>query len=148
MNEFEIFNETDKQIKELDDIKKISEFTLNYLNISNCIFNIIIVDDDKIRQINKNYRNKDSVTDVISFALEDDKTFIKTDVRILGDIYICFQRAYEQAISYNHSFKREILFLTVHGILHLLGYDHIKKEDELIMFDLQERILNEYGIER
>ncbi len=148
MNEFEIFNETDEEIKELSDVKKIVKFALKYLNIKNSIFNIIIVDDDKIRQINKKYRNKDSVTDVISFALEDDKTFIKTKIRVLGDIYVCLNKAREQAINYNHSFKREISFLTIHGLLHLLGYDHMKKEDEVVMFDIQERILKEYGIER
>ena len=99
-------------------------------------------------EINKNYRGKDSVTDVISFALEDDKSFIKTDIRILGDIYICYQRALSQSKEYGHSILRELSFLSIHGLLHLLGYDHMNEEDEKIMFDLQERILDKYGIKR
>ncbi len=148
MNNFEIFNETHDEIKELDEIKKVVEFALKYQNITCSVFNIIIVDEKKIRELNKNYRNKDSVTDVISFALEDDDTFIKTDFRVLGDIYICLKRAKDQANEYGHSLLRELSFLTIHGLLHLLGYDHMKEEDEKVMFELQERILDEYGIKR
>ena len=125
-----------------------TEIELEKEKLQNCIFNIIIVDEITIRDINKNYRDKDSVTDVISFALEDDKLFIKTDYRILGDIYICLDRAKSQAIEYGHSFLREFAFLTIHGLLHLLGYDHMTKEEEEIMFKLQEMILDEYGIKR
>lgn len=148
MNKFEIFNETKEDIKELEEIKKLVEFALKYQNINNSIFNIIIVDEEKIRELNKNYRNKDSVTDVISFALEDDEIFVKTDFRVLGDIYICLKRAKDQAKEYGHSILRELSFLTVHGLLHLLGYDHMEEYDEKIMFELQERILDEYGIKR
>lgn len=148
MNKFEIINETNEEIKELEEIDKLLHFALKYQNIDNAIFNIIIVDEKTIREINKTYRSKDSVTDVISFALEDDKTFIKTDFRILGDIYICLNKAKSQAIEYNHSFLREIAFLSIHGLLHLLGYDHIEKQDEEVMFKLQEMILNEYGIKK
>ena len=148
MNSFEIINETDQNNIEIEELKKIVEYTLKYQKVENSILNVIIVNEDKIRELNKNYRNKDSVTDVISFALEDDDTFIKTDIRVLGDIYICFKRAMEQAVNYNHSLKRELSFLTVHGILHLLGYDHMNEKDEKVMFGLQERILSEYGIQR
>ena len=148
MNEFEIINETNEIVSEIEEIKKLVEFALKYQNIENSIFNIIIVDENTIRNINKDYRNKDSVTDVISFALEDDKLFIKTDYRILGDIYICLDRAKSQAIEYGHSFLREFAFLTIHGLLHLLGYDHMEKDEEEIMFKLQEMILDEYGIKR
>ena len=148
MNNFEIINETNKNISELEEVKKLLNYALNYLEIQNSIFNIIIVDEEKIQLINREYRNKDSVTDVISFALEDDDTFIKTDMRILGDIYICLKRAKDQSIEYGHSFLREISFLTIHGLLHLLGYDHMNSDDEKVMFELQERILSEYGIEK
>ena len=148
MNKFEIINETDESIKELEEIEKVIEFALKYQSIDNAVFNIIIVDDETIHEINKTYRNKDSVTDVISFALEDDKTFIKTDYRILGDIYICLNKAKSQAIEYGHSFLRELSFLTIHGLLHLLGYDHMEKEEEKVMFELQEMILSEYGIKK
>ena len=148
MNKYEIINETDENIIELKEIPNLLEFALIKQNINNAIFNIIIVDESTIHEINKTYRGKDSVTDVISFALEDDKTFIKTDYRILGDIYICLEKAKSQAKEYGHSFLRELSFLTIHGLLHLLGYDHMKKEDEVIMFNLQEMILNEYGIKK
>ena len=79
-------------------------------------------------------------------ALEDNKDFPGYDVRILGDIYISLEKAHSQAEEYGHSFKREICFLAVHGFLHLLGYDHMEKEEEKIMFARQELILNETGI--
>ena len=148
MNKFEIINETNEEIIELKDVKNVVEFALKYQNIDKAIFNIIIVDEATIQEINKTYRGKDSVTDVISFALEDDKSFIQTDYRILGDIYICLNKAKNQSIEYGHSFLRELSFLTIHGLLHLLGYDHMEKEEEEIMFNLQEMILNEYGIKR
>lgn len=148
MNNFEIINETKENINELKDVEKLLKYALEHLEIENAVFNIIIVDEEKIKYLNKNYRNKDAVTDVISFALEDDETFIKTDIRVLGDIYICLKRAHDQSIEYGHSFLREICFLTIHGLLHLLGYDHMNSEDEKVMFNLQERILSEYGIEK
>lgn len=148
MNEFEIINNTEEQIKELEQVKDLVEFALKYQNINNAIFNIIIVNDKEIHEINKIYRNKDSVTDVISFALEDDESFIQTDFRVLGDIYVCLNKAKKQAEEYGHSFLREISFLTIHGLLHLLGYDHMTKEEEEVMFNLEEMILNEYGIKR
>lgn len=148
MNQFEIINELNEDIKELSEVEKVVLFALNYQKIKNAVFNIIIVDKDTIQKLNREYRNKDSVTDVISFALEDDNTFIKTDLRVLGDIYICLDRAKEQASEYGHSLLRELSFLSVHGLLHLLGYDHQTKEDESVMFGLQELILNEYGIKR
>lgn len=148
MNKYEIINETNENIVELEKIPKLLEFALKKQNINNAIFNIIIVDENTIHEINRTYRGKDSVTDVISFALEDDKTFIKTDYRILGDIYICLNKAKSQAREYGHSLLRELSFLTIHGLLHLLGYDHMEKEEEKVMFDLQEMILDEYGIKK
>ena len=148
MNGFEIINNTNEEIKEIEKVKDLVEFALKYQKINNAIFNIIIVDKQEIHKINKIYRNKDSVTDVISFALEDDESFIQTDFRVLGDIYVCLSRAKKQAEEYGHSFLREISFLTIHGLLHLLGYDHMTKEEEEIMFNLEEMILNEYGIKR
>lgn len=148
MNSYEIINETKEEIQELEEVKKLINFALKYQKIKNSIFNVIIVDEKKIHQLNREYRNIDKPTDVISFALEDDETFIKTDMRVLGDIYICLEKANSQAIEYGHSFLREISFLTIHGLLHLLGYDHMNEEDEKKMFKLQEMILNEYGIKK
>lgn len=148
MNTYEIFNETDKDlINEIAKLYELLEFTLKREKLENVEFNIIFVDSKTIHEINKTYRNVDRVTDVISFALEDNKT-IELDHRLLGDIYICIEKAEEQAKEYGHSFLRELAFLTIHGLLHLLGYDHMEKEEEKIMFQKQEDILNEFGIRR
>ena len=148
MNSYEIIDEVNSNLDEVKKLNDFVDFSLKYLKLNNVIFNIIIVDKEKIQELNKTYRNIDRVTDVISFALEDDNTFIKTDFRVLGDIYICLDKAIEQAKEYSHSLKREISFLAIHGLLHLLGYDHMTKEDEEKMFGLQEMILNEYGLKR
>ena len=148
MNQFEIINKLDIKIEETLEVEKLLNYALDYLKIDNAIFNVIITDEEEIRYLNKTYRSNDSVTDVISFALEDDKTFKNPTFRILGDIYICKKRALEQAENYGHSYLRELSFLTIHGLLHLLGYDHMKPEDEKVMFSLQEEILDSYGIKR
>lgn len=145
MNNIEIFNETDYKIGEIEFVNIVIEKTLQIENVSDVEFNVIFVDNTYIKSLNKDYRGIDSITDVISFALEDGED-ITLPHRILGDIYISYDKAKEQAIDYGHSLKREICFLTVHGLLHLLGYDHIKKEDEDIMFSRQELILNEANI--
>ena len=148
INTYEIFNETDYNLeKETETIYKLLEFALKREKLENVEFNIIFVDSDTIHEINKNYRNVDRVTDVISFALEDNET-ITLDHRVLGDIYICVERAEEQAKEYGHSFLRELAFLSIHGLLHLLGYDHMVPEEEKIMFQKQDDILNEFGIRR
>ena len=148
MNNYEIIDKVNSNLEEVKNLNSFVDFSLNYLKLNNVIFNIIIVDEDKIQYLNKTYRNIDRVTDVISFALEDDKSFIETEFRVLGDIYICLDKAIEQAKEYGHSLKREISFLTIHGILHLLGYDHMTSDEEKKMFGLQEMILNEYGLKR
>lgn len=111
---------------------------------------VTFVDKDEIQEINKNYRDKDKVTDVISFALEEDEPdIIGLDIpRVLGDIIICTDVAKEQAEFYNHSFERELGFLALHGFLHLLAYDHMNEEDEKEMFGRQKEILNAYGLTR
>lgn len=147
-NVYEIFNETEKNLtSEMDKLYQLLEFTLKKEKLENVEFNVIFVDSKTIHEINKNYRNVDRVTDVISFALEDNKT-IELDHRVLGDIYICIEKAEEQAKEYGHSFLRELSFLTIHGLLHLLGYDHMEPKEEKIMFQKQEDILNEFGITR
>ena len=148
MNIYEIFNETNYNLeKETKKIYELLAFALKRERLENVEFNIIFVDSDTIHEINRNYRHVDRVTDVISFALEDNET-ITLDHRVLGDIYICVERAEEQAKEYGHSFLRELAFLSIHGLLHLLGYDHMEKEEEKIMFSKQEDILNEFGIRR
>ena len=143
LNEFNIYNETDNDLtNEIECIKKIIKHALKYEKVKNSSFNIIIVNKDKIKEINKTYRKKDAVTDVISFALTDNEDHIKLEKTVLGDIYICLEQAKKQAKEYGHSEIRELCFLSVHGFLHLLGYDHMNEEDEKIMFQKQELILN------
>ena len=118
------------------------------LEIETAVFNIIFVSNEEIHRINKEYRKVDRVTDVISFALEDNPDIVYEDFRLLGDIYIAVDIAYDQAIEYNHSREREVCFLATHGLLHLLGYDHMTEEEEKEMFGKQEELLKEYGINR
>ena len=143
---FEIENLTKEKIEELETIENLLNFIIKKEKLENCLFNIIIVDNEYIHKINKEYRGIDRPTDVISFALEDEKDFIEYEFRVLGDIYISLDKVKEQASMYGHSFLRELSFLTVHGLLHLLGYDHMVKEEEEVMFKKQDEILNEFGI--
>lgn len=147
MNDVGIFNNSNKDIN-LKEINDFAKYLIEYMKVNNVNFNVIFVNNDEIRNINKNYRNIDRETDVISFALEDDKLIKNNSIRVLGDIYISIDKAISQAKEYNHSIKREVYFLTTHGFLHLLGYDHMNKEDEEVMFKLQEEILSNYGIKR
>lgn len=144
---FELINTTDVLIEELEKVNELISYAVKREKLENAIFNVIIVDNVKIHELNKEYRGIDRVTDVISFALEDFHD-IDLEIRMLGDIYISYEKAREQAIEYGHSYLRELSFLTIHGLLHLLGYDHMKKEDEEIMFKKQEVILDEFGISK
>ena len=131
-----------------DYLNEVINHTLEVMDAKESIFTIIFVTPEEIHELNKQYRGVDRVTDVISFALEDVNDVSLSDIRVLGDIYICIDRMKEQAIEYNHSETRELSFLTVHGLLHLLGYDHQTKEDEEIMFNLQRKILSDLNINR
>lgn len=150
MDNVEIFNETNEEIKDLEILKPLLEYARKYENLENTEleFSIIIVDNKRIHEINKEYRGIDRPTDVISFALEDSEGIELENYRILGDIYISIDKVKEQAKEYGHSEKRELAFLTIHGFLHLLGYDHMKEEEEKVMFKKQEEILDGFGIKR
>lgn len=148
MNKVSYINQTKEQIKELSTIKKAIQHALKKEQLKNAEFNIIFVDNERIWEINRQYRKKDSVTDVISFSFEDNEEFINEEYRLLGEIYISIDKAREQAVEYGHSELRELSFLAIHGLLHLLGYDHMEKEEEEIMIQKQEEILNEVGIKR
>ena len=103
---------------------------------------VIFLDDEQIKEMNKTYRNINEVTDVLSFPNDD----LETDS--LGDIFISVPRALRQAKQYGHSDKRELAFLAVHGYLHLIGFDHETKQEEEIMFKTQQEILSKAKIER
>lgn len=108
-----------------------------------------LVDDERIHEINREYRHIDRSTDVISFAMEDnDQFYVEGMPRTLGDIFISVDHAKKQAEEYGHSLRREMCFLFTHGILHLLGYDHMTDEQEKEMFGLQDEILGALSIER
>ena len=149
MGSISIFNQTDREIEELKTVEDVLKSAVKKENLVNTTFNLIIVDNEYIHELNKNYRHIDRETDVITFALEDDDSLVMpTDERILGDIYISIDKAISQAEEYGHSLLRELSFLAVHGFYHLLGYDHMTKEDEKVMFTKQEEVLSEYGIKR
>lgn len=148
MNSIEIYNNYGTDIKELTKMEEFIKYCSDRLNLKNVVFSVIIINDESIHKINKDYRGIDRPTDVISFALEDDKTIINSSIRMLGDIYISYDTAIRQAKEYNHSNERELCFLAVHGLLHLLGYDHMNSCDEKKMFDLQKELLDSYGIKK
>lgn len=145
---FEVINDTHNEVVELDKLREYITYVVGELKLEKCEFNIIIVDNKRIHEINKEYRGIDRETDVISFALEDNMDVQYTDFRLLGDIYISIDKCYMQAREYGHSREREICFLATHGILHLLGYDHMEPDDEKDMFDLQNKLLDGYNIKR
>jgi probable rRNA maturation factor len=135
-------------LQELLEKAATSEELMGELELS-----ITFVNEEKIQQLNKEYRDKDQPTDVLSFALEemeeDEVEIIGLQLpRALGDIIISVSHIHNQAENYNHTFERELGFLTLHGFLHLLGYDHMTEEDENIMFAKQRKTLDEYGLKR
>lgn len=145
---FDIINNSNEEVEELTTLTNYVTAVTKELGIEKAIFNLILVDTTEIHELNKTYRGVDRPTDVITFALEDGDGFQNPEIRTLGDIYICIPVAYDQANIYGHSRIREICFLATHGILHLLGYDHMEEEEEQVMFHLQEELLTKYEINR
>jgi probable rRNA maturation factor len=148
-------DETEKLTEEqMLEIERVITFAARNQKVeTNSEVSITFVSNDRIQEINREYRDKDKPTDVISFAMEElgegEVELIGADMpRVLGDIIISIPKAIEQAEEYGHSFLRELGFLAVHGFLHLLGYDHMTEEDEKEMFTLQKEILDEYGLKR
>lgn len=133
-----IVNNTSFDLTEVEN--KIKEL-LQIINDLNC-FSVVFITKDEIHRMNKLYRNKDYATDVLSFATDGE---IEGD---LGDIFISPEKAIEQANEYGHSFLREMLFLTVHGYLHLNGYDHETPEEERVMMAKTEELLKLINLER
>ena len=140
-----IYNKTrGSNLKEYyKDLDLLFERTLNKLNIKKEYdIAIILVRSKKIQNINKEFRNIDKPTDVISFAIQDDGILIEEESTDLGDVYINVDKVYSQAEEYGHSIRREFCFLFLHGLLHCLGYDHMNDKDEKEMFSLQNEILD------
>lgn len=149
MNKVIFNNLTEENVEEESLLEEVLMFAMKKEKLEDTSFDVIFVDNSYIHELNKNYRNIDRETDVITFALEDDDTIINgSGERMLGDIYISLDKAHSQAKEYGHSFKRELSFLAVHGFYHLLGYDHMTEEEEKIMFGKQEEVLQEFGIKK
>lgn len=138
LNRFELSVNTGSEFIYMSDLKKlikIIELTLDeagfdfYTQIS-----LSFVTETEIRNINKEYRDIDSVTDVLSFPLD-------MYTGILGDVVICKKRCFKQSKTFGNSFIREMMYLTCHSILHLLGYDHMNKRDKKIMRTMEKRVL-------
>lgn len=113
---------------------------------------VTLVDNEGIRELNKEHRNIDRETDVLSFPLGDDDGYEvdpDNDAIMLGDIVISLEKAAQQAQEYGHSYRREVAFLITHSLFHLLGYDHVNsEEEEKEMFGKQEKVLDKLGITR
>jgi len=155
----------DVEDKLYDRIKEIIDYALKEEGVKvDYEVSVILIDNDEIRNINRENRNIDSATDVLSFPMleypkgevfkdayfnyEFDDTYLDDGKLVIGDIAISLQRAKEQSVEYGHSFEREVLYLTVHSVLHLMGYDHMEEEDKKKMRTREEEILNKFGINR
>lgn len=153
---------TEEQIQGL---KNTIDFTLKEEEVTvECEISLVFVDNEEIREINRENRNIDRETDVLSFPMLDydlkkvykecyknfkfDKTYLDGEELVLGDIVLSLEKALEQSKEYNHSFEREASYLVVHSMLHLLGYDHIEEDDKRRMREREEYILNLLKIRR
>ncbi len=149
----------------IDKIKATIDFALKEEGVKIPYqISLLFVDNEEIREINKENRNIDKVTDVLSFPMLDyeedkvfkdmylnyefDETFKDGDELVLGDIVLSLERALEQSIEYNHSFEREASYLVVHSVLHLLGYDHMEEDEKKTMRSEEEKILSKMNIVR
>ncbi|KRM59416.1 rRNA maturation RNase YbeY [Secundilactobacillus malefermentans] len=159
--DLEIYDKTQQGVSDdrLNLIKKVLEYAGNYIKLpENTEMSVTLTNNEKIQEINKEYRGVDRATDVISFAIEDgeaddfplnlDDELAEEIPKNIGDIFVSMDKVGEQAKYLEHSFDRELGFLVVHGFLHLNGYDHMKPEDEKVMFKLQRDILDAYGLKR
>ncbi|MBO7601220.1 MAG: rRNA maturation RNase YbeY [Lachnospiraceae bacterium] len=164
---FYVENETGEEFS-FDEKKLIEMLTDTVLKKLDCPYkdislNVTFTDDESIREINKEFREIDKSTDVLSFPAldfdvpgdfslikENDSSYfdLETGELLLGDIMISLEHAHKQAEEYGHSFRREIAFLITHSLLHLCGYDHMTDDDRIVMEDLQNEILNSLGITR
>ncbi len=107
-----------------------------------------VVDDEAIHRLNRDFRQVDRPTDVLSFPMEEGEDIAAAPDGFLGDIVLSLPRAREQALEYGHSLMREVSFLTIHAALHLLGYDHMNEDEAAAMFALQAEILTQMGVLR
>ena len=115
----------------------------------NAEVSVTFVDNDQIRRLNAKFRDKDSATDVLSFPMGENGEYDlnpSTGAKILGDVVLSMEKAAEQAQEYEHSFEREVCYLTVHSMLHLLGYDHMNSEEKAVMRMKEETVMSQIGL--
>lgn len=157
-----IYDETQSGVSEaqLKLVEAVLTYAGDYLSLTPDVeMSVTFVNNDRIQEINKKYRDVDKATDVISFAIEDvadgdDHPIVLSSELAaeipenIGDIFVSVDKVQEQADYLGHSYERELGFLVVHGFLHLNGYDHLQPEDEKVMFKLQRDILDSYGLTR
>ena len=135
--------------KIFDELIRAADVVGKIYGVENCELSVTLTDDETIRALNKKYRGLDCATDVLSFAFrESDEPEVFGAVEVLGDVIISLERAKFQAAEFGHSFLREIIFLEVHGLLHLLGYDHVEESARLEMEAEQKFIMDKLGIGR
>ena len=136
--------------KLFEEILRAADVVGKFYGVENCELSITLTDDEHIHALNKKFRGVDKATDVLSFAFResDEPEIFGADFEILGDVIISLERAKVQAQDFGHSFLREVIFLEVHGLLHLLGYDHISDDERLEMETEQKFIMNKLGIGR
>lgn len=147
-----IIDNRQKKIQiDADIINMLEEIVLACLKAEgqslNCEVSVSFVDDDEIRLLNKEYRSMDKATDVLSFPmLEEHQVHLETLPILLGDIVISAETALQQSEEYGHTFKREIVYLAVHSMLHLLGYDHLEEQEKGVMREREKEIIKLIGI--
>lgn len=134
-------NYIENYIKKVLELEEVESDKPLYLSL-------LLTNNQNIQVINRDFRDKNTPTDVISFAYHETEDFNIGPYDTLGDIIISLERVEEQAAEYNHSFKREFYYVLTHGILHILGYDHIEEEDKKIMREREEAILSTFGYTR
>ena len=134
----------------LEEIMRAADTVGELYGVENSEFSVTLTDDEHIHALNKKYRGIDRATDVLSFAFResDEPEVIGAEFEILGDVIISLERAKVQAAEFGHSFLREVIFLEVHGLLHLLGYDHIADDERQEMETEQKFIMAKLGIGR
>lgn len=144
----DLFIENEQKIPVDEFAEDIERAVLTVLNMEQHSLNVEVsltfVTNSHIRELNRDYRGIDRETDVLSFPIDD--SFDVDGPLLLGDIVISVEKAVEQAEEYGHTLKREILYLVVHSMLHLLGYDHIEEEDAVVMRRLEKKIMNELKV--
>lgn len=149
-----IINNTTKEGIDIEkDLEKVIREVLKLENVDEkkCEISISFVDKEKIQELNRDFRSIDRVTDVLSFPIEDffnedRETLLEKPYLMLGDVVICLDVARRQAEELGHSFEREIMYLTCHSILHLLGYDHMEDNDKKIMRSKEKEVMKNLGV--